>query len=139
VRANGRTRRRGRERAPAPHEHEASRAATVSDPTCPVEVPGTSVTVEDTDKGAALVFVTTGDVAQVRERAKQLAAAIASRSSSSTLASMISTPASADESEIDRGARVTLAASRADDVAALQSELRMHASHLANGTCKMAM
>lgn len=38
------------------------------DPSCPVAVPGTSVTVEDTDTGAALVFVTTGDVAELRKR-----------------------------------------------------------------------
>lgn len=38
------------------------------DSSCPVAVPGTSVTVEDTDRGAALVFVTTGDVAELRKR-----------------------------------------------------------------------
>ena len=32
-----------------------------------------------------------------------------------------------------------LVAARPDDVGALQSELRMHAQHLANGNCKMAM
>src|SRR5688572_28737173 len=48
-------------------------AVTAGDPSCPVEVPGTSVTVEDTDTGAALVFVTTGDIAEVRRRAAALA------------------------------------------------------------------
>lgn len=38
------------------------------DSSCPVAVPGTTVTVEDTDRGAALVFVTTGDVAELRRR-----------------------------------------------------------------------
>jgi hypothetical protein len=42
---------------------------------CPVEIDGTSVTVEDTDTGAALVFVTTGDVAEVRRRVARWAAA----------------------------------------------------------------
>jgi hypothetical protein len=48
-------------------------AASHDDPSCPVLVPGTSVSVEDTDQGAALVFVTTGDVAAVRTRASELA------------------------------------------------------------------
>ncbi|MGN6107902.1 MAG: hypothetical protein ACTHU0_22530 [Kofleriaceae bacterium] len=48
-------------------------AAATDDPTCPVLVAGTSVTVEDTDQGAALVFVTTGDIDAVRTRARALA------------------------------------------------------------------
>lgn len=44
------------------------------DPSCPVTVPGTSVTTEDTATGAALVFVTTGDVAELRKRVVTLAA-----------------------------------------------------------------
>lgn len=43
------------------------------DPACPVEVAGTSVTVEDTDTGAAFVFVTTGDVAELRKRVAAMA------------------------------------------------------------------
>lgn len=43
------------------------------DPSCPVAVPGTSVTVEDTDTGAALVFVTTGDVGELRKRVAAMA------------------------------------------------------------------
>ncbi len=44
-----------------------------SDPSCPVAVAGTSVTVEDTDSGAALVFVTTGDATEVRRRVEAMA------------------------------------------------------------------
>ncbi|MDX2089683.1 MAG: hypothetical protein SFX73_17640 [Kofleriaceae bacterium] len=53
----------------------APRSATVdsNDPSCPVAVPGTSVTVEDASSGAALVFVTTGDVGAVRQRANAMA------------------------------------------------------------------
>lgn len=69
------------------------------DPSCPVSVAGTSVTVEDTAGGAALVFVTTGEHAK----------------------------ASTEE---------IVVASTAD-VGKLQSELRMHAQHLASGTCEM--
>jgi hypothetical protein len=48
-------------------------ATTADDPSCPVAVPGTSVTVEDTDTGAALVFVTTGDAAELRTRVAAMA------------------------------------------------------------------
>ncbi|HTR51698.1 MAG TPA: hypothetical protein VMJ10_13375 [Kofleriaceae bacterium] len=96
--------------------------ATSGDPTCPVEVPATSVTVEDTATGGALVFVTTGDVAELRARCAKFAMVHADRS----------------VENIDRGARVVDSAKRAD-VGALQSELRMHAEHLANGSCQMVM
>jgi hypothetical protein len=53
----------------------APKTATVEpgDPSCPVAVPGTSVTVEDAASGAALVFVTTGDVAELRRRVSAMA------------------------------------------------------------------
>jgi hypothetical protein len=44
-----------------------------SDPSCPVAVAGTSVSVEDSPTGASLVFVTTGDVADVRRRVAAMA------------------------------------------------------------------
>ncbi len=97
------------------------------------------MTVEDSDKGAALVFVTTGDVAAVRTRAKALADAITKHDAKSDLASMLATPSTAVASDADKGARVAVTAQKPDDVSALQSELRMHAQHLASGSCKMAM
>ncbi|MEJ7601065.1 MAG: hypothetical protein WKG01_24390 [Kofleriaceae bacterium] len=48
-------------------------SAQAGDPACPVAVAGTSVTVEDAPGGASLVFVTTGDVADVRRRASAMA------------------------------------------------------------------
>jgi hypothetical protein len=57
---------------PAP-QAAAAPAPTDDDPSCPVAVPGTSVSVEDTDTGAALVFVTTGDAAELRRRVGSMA------------------------------------------------------------------
>ena len=48
-------------------------ATASTDPSCPVTVPGTSVSVEDTNTGAALVFVTTSDVAELRKRVATMA------------------------------------------------------------------
>ena len=50
-----------------------SASPTSSDPSCPVDVPGTSVSVEDASTGAALVFVTTGDVSELRRRVNAMA------------------------------------------------------------------
>ncbi|MBZ0238416.1 MAG: hypothetical protein K8M05_39250, partial [Deltaproteobacteria bacterium] len=41
-----------------------------ADDHCPVTIAGTSVTVEDTPTGAALVFVTTGDAVALRSRVR---------------------------------------------------------------------
>jgi hypothetical protein len=60
-------------RTTEPTTAPAKVAQTSNDPSCPVAVAGTSVTVEDAANGAALVFVTTGDVAEVRKRAAALA------------------------------------------------------------------
>ena len=48
-------------------------ASPSDDPSCPVAVPGTSVAVENATGGAALVFATTGDVAEVKRRAGEMA------------------------------------------------------------------
>jgi hypothetical protein len=48
-------------------------SSEAGDPSCPVAVPGTSVTVEDTSTGAAMVFVTTGDVSELRKRVAAMA------------------------------------------------------------------
>lgn len=62
----------------APSAQEPTTPATgagkgVEDPSCPVTVRGTSVAVEDTATGAALVFVTTSDVAELRRRVVAMA------------------------------------------------------------------
>ncbi len=152
---------------PAP-DRPAGRA---DDPTCPMLVAGTSVTVEDTDTGAAFVFVTTGDVGAVRTRARALAEAHnahhakmepgaaaephaahgAGAPAGKGMGTMIGAHSTAAASDIDGGARVAFTAvdpapaaptappagASPSGPAALQSELRMHAQHLAAGTCEM--
>ncbi len=156
-----------------------------NDPSCPVAVAGTSVTVEDASNGAALVFVTTGDVGEVRKRAAALASmhndqhgkmgALPDGSSAGGehaghdmsghaghdtcghaghdmsghaghdmsggehaghAGGMIGVHSKATVTDIEGGAKISFVANAAD-VAKLQSELRMHAQHLASGTCAM--
>jgi hypothetical protein len=152
---------------PAPVAPNAA-PATVDDPACPVAVPGTSASVEDTDLGAALVFVTTGDVEQVRARARAMAKAHVdhhaamgpmptgleppdgagahdhhhmdhgggAHASGGSGGGMITIHSNATAADIDSGARIEFVASPGD-VPALRDQLRMHAQHLAAGTCAM--
>jgi len=122
----------------APPAQTKPAPATADDPSCPLVVPGTSLSVEDTANGAALVFVTTGDAAAVRTRASELAAMHTRHEGpASALGMMFSASSTAKSSDIDRGARVEFTAKKPDDVAAVQSELHMHAGHLTGGSCAM--
>lgn len=162
-----------------------------SDPSCPVAVAGTSVTVEDTTTGAALVFVTTGDVADVRQRVAAMASMhneqhaamgplpdgtqtagghaghdmsgsnqeghdmggmnheghdmskmnneghdMSGGNHAGHAGGMIGVHSKAAASDIEGGAKIIFIAN-ASDVAKLQGELRMHAQHLASGSCAM--
>lgn len=176
-----------------------------ADPSCPMAVTGTSVSVEDTATGAALVFVTTSDVAELRKRVGALAqmhndrhsamgplpdgteqaenaghdhAAHAGHDASGAghaghdhaahaghaghgghvmgaehaahaghaghdhaghaghAGGMIGVHSKAEAADIEGGAKITFTAFPAD-IAKMQSELRMHAQHMAGGTCQM--
>lgn len=112
--------------------------AAADDPSCPLLVPGTSLTVEDTAAGAALVFVTTGDPLAVRARAAKLAEMHNKRDGEAKAMGMMFTAGStATATEIEGGARVEFAAAQPDGAAGLQKELRGHASHMTGGSCEM--
>jgi hypothetical protein len=121
---------------PAKHEATTTPAPAVAkDPTCPLEVPGTSLTVEDTNDGAALVFVTTGDATDVQMRADNFVTQHAT-ATGDTFAAMVAKGTNVTSERIDHGAKLVFTGA---DPAALQSELRMHAGHLSTGSCAMAM
>ena len=109
---------------------------SADDPSCPLVVPGTSIAVEETPDGPALVFVTTGDVAAVRTRAGALATMHnAHNGPPSALGMMFSQKAKATKSDVEGGARVVFTGD--PDVA---DSMRMHAQMFAGGTsCKMKM
>ena len=121
--------------APSNPPPPAGSAAQASDPTCPLEVPGTSLTVEDTATGAALVFVTTGDAAELSKRAAAFAAMHNQHDGpADAMGMMFPQSWKATAQDIQGGARVEFAG---DDPAVVQSQLRMHAGHLASGSCAM--
>jgi galactitol-specific phosphotransferase system IIB component len=84
--------------APSSTTTTTAAAAATQDPDCPVEVAGTSVAVEDTGRGAALVFVTTGDVVELRARLARVAEAHNARH-----AAMGPLPSEADVASDDGG------------------------------------
>jgi len=98
------------------------------DPTCPLLVPGTAVTAEDTADGPSLVFVTTGDAAGVRTRGQALAAMHNERKGGDDDLGMMFSPGStASAADVEGGVRVTFKGGKLD-------ELQMHAKHLAGAT-----
>jgi len=164
-------------------------------PMCPAAVPGTSVNAEDTATGGALVFVTTGDAAEVRKRvdamakmhnehhaamgalptgdepsgdmagmdhskmaggdmagmdhskmaggdmagmdhSKMAGGDMAGMDHSKMAGMMISVHSKAVAEDLEGGARLSFIAAPAD-VATLQGQLRMHAEHMASGSCPM--
>lgn len=173
-----------------PAEPRSLATTDAADPSCPMAVTGTSVSVEDTATGAALVFVTTSDVPELRKRVATLAAMhndhhaamgplpdgtdqggghdhhaahgghdhgghdhgghdhaahVANGEHAAHhgggahaghAGGMIGVHSKAEASEIEGGAKITFT-SFATDVAKMQTELRMHAEHLAAGTCAM--
>ena len=131
----------GTKSAPTPVAPQPTKSAMGDDPSCPMVVAGVSVAEEDTDKGGALVFVTTGgDLTDLRHRAGALVAMYGAQTGpAEAMGMMIGAGAQASVEEVPNGARVVFVAPSPDKVGALQNELRMHAGHLQPGSCKMAM
>jgi hypothetical protein len=128
----------GQKSSPTTGQTTPTAHTTADDPSCPLVVPGTSLSVEDTEAGAAFVFVTTGDPLAVRSRAAALAEMHTKHDGPRTAFGMMFTQGStATAMEIEGGARVEFAAAAPDQVASLQKELRMHAGHLTSGSCEM--
>jgi hypothetical protein len=125
----------GKQPAPSNPTPPTPTSSTAGDPTCPLEVPGTSLTVEDTATGAALVFVTTGDAAELGKRAQAFAAMHNTHDGpGDAMGMMFPQSWKATAQDIQGGARVEFSA---DDPSVVQSQLRMHAGHLASGSCAM--
>jgi len=105
------------------------------DASCPLLVPGTSISVEDTPLGPSLVFVTTGDVAAVRQRGAALAAMHNDRKGPPMAMGLMFSPGpQAVSSDVDGGVRVTFKSTDPTKDRAVGDELRMHGHHLAGAT-----
>jgi len=122
-----------------PTPTETATPAANDDPSCPLLVPGTSISVEDSAEGPAFVFVTTGDAAAVRTRGQALAAMHNERSGAAdSLGMMFAAKSTAKAADIEGGVRITFVPVPPATAAEVGDELRMHGGHLAGASsCKM--
>lgn len=115
-----------------------------------MEIPGTQVSATDTPDGVALVFTTTGDVAQLRERVHAMAAmhehmmaggetmgsgSAGMMGSGGMMMKMI--PSTAHAEDIDGGARIMLTPKDPSQLAQLREHVHAHAEQMASGHCPM--
>ncbi len=114
---------------------------------CPMKIKGTTAHAEDVERGAALLFTTTGDVTEVRGRVGKMAAMHTSMHArgmggmagdggmAMKKGEMMASSVKVDE--IEGGARVVFTARDVSKVDALRAEVRDHAAHMATGDCPM--
>jgi hypothetical protein len=93
-------------------------AERVDDNACAIEVPGTVVEVETIDDGASVVYRTTGNVDEVRERVQNEAVV-----RDSTESRLTDVPASIDVEDVDDGARMDITAEDDDRVEELRQDV----------------
>jgi hypothetical protein len=128
---------------------------------CPAEVPGTTVTEQDSQGGATLVFGTTGDVMEVRNRVRAMAEMHNRRQGMGPDAGrpmhgrfgmhdggmhmpwgdggmphmMMGPPSQARVDDLERGAQLVLTAANASDTDALRAHARKMVEQMGTGHC----
>ncbi len=113
---------------------------------CPMEVPGTQVSVADTRDGVAIAFTTSDDVAQLRRRVHGMAAmhekmmheemmSGGGMMGSGDMMKMVDSTAQAED--IDAGARIVVTPKDPAQLAELRDHVREHAGRMASGHCPM--
>lgn len=111
--------------------------ATTSE-TCPLQVNGTTVTAADITDGATLTFVSSGDVAEVRRRVRQMAE-MHNRHHAHGGGMMGGTAAMpamrAFVDEVDGGARLVLRPVDSSQTALIQAHARTCADRMSHGEC----
>ncbi len=127
---------------------------------CPMELPGTQVSVADTEGGVALDFTTSGDLAQLRQRVHGMAAmhekmhekmmsgggmmgggmSDGGMSGGGMMGSdhaMKLVDSTAQAEDTDAGARIALTPKDAGQLEELRGHVREHAARMASGHCPM--
>jgi hypothetical protein len=110
---------------------------------CPMAVAGTTSRAEDVEGGAAMVFTTTGDVAELRRRVTRMAAMHnqppqeGGKPGGMMGGEMKMPQATALTEDVEGGARLVLTAKAPEKVAELREHVRNHAAKMASGHCPM--
>lgn len=113
---------------------------------CPMPVAGTTVVATEVDGGMALVFTTTGDVGEVRQRVRRMAERHNDHPARKTDRSQQAKdqggfahepmPASvATAVDVEHGAQLTLVPEAPAELPALREHARQHADRIQRGDC----
>ena len=103
---------------------------------CPMKVPGTGVSVTDTENGIALTLTTkSGDVAELRRRIENMAKMHGTAPNAPMHGNM--TPFSVKYEEIASGARLTLTPDNSGQLDSFRTAVRQHAEQMNKGECSM--
>jgi len=107
---------------------------------CPLQVPGATLATEDVDDGGAIVFTTTGDVADLRRRVRNMADLHGNYRPQ--LAAMNIEPGlpPADHivEDVPAGARIVFRTGDSD-LTGFRAQIATEASKLTTGRCPIAM
>jgi len=144
-----------RQRSTEPATSAQARAQTNQQPgggaMCPMMNAGTQVATSDTSDGVAIVFTTTGDVADLRARVRhmadmhnQMAGAKGKgmqgggmQDSGKGMMGMQMVPSRASVEDVPGGARLVLVPTDPSQLGALRQQARMHAEMMQKGQCPM--
>lgn len=131
-------------------QRQAQAPATAPAAACPGAVPGTRVTTSETSDGVALVYTTTGDVADLRRRAEAMASRMDVRSGTAMgrgmgrgggpgggmgMQTARMPAATARVEEIPGGARVVLTPEDPAQLDELRAHVKHHATMMGQGQC----
>jgi hypothetical protein len=106
---------------------------------CPLDVEGTTVSVEDVERGAALIFETAGDAGALRSRIATATTLHDQRAATEGCDGASEPPRSeATYEPTDRGARLVLRAVDPAEADAVRAQAREEAERLAAGRCLLA-
>jgi hypothetical protein len=135
----------------APTSREPGMGVMMGD-RCPMKVPGTTVASVDVDGGASLVFVTMGDVPELRDRVRAMAEMHNRRQagggmmmgnkgpgeaggSQGLTAGETMPAATASADDVEGGARLVLVPTDPAQLKSLRAHTRMHADRMTRGEC----
>lgn len=126
------------------HEHRGGPMSMV----CPMPVPGTTVAAADIEGGAALTFITTGDVNELRLRIRRMAELNNEHPPRHRDGDLRPNPGgepadmheqmpdtTATAEDLENGAQLTLVPKNPADLTLLRDHLRQHADKINRGDC----
>ena len=110
--------------------------------TCPMAVPGTEVSATDAVNGETITFTTKGQVTELRNRVREMAAIhnqhhAVSKAPEGMLGGDTMSPSFATVIDVENGSSILLTPSHPADLQKLQADVRMRAHRMRLNGCGM--